>query len=419
MKGLIFTYVLTYGGALASLFDPYYGLLVYFCFSIIKPESMWFWSVPAGNYSRIIALALLVGWAIRGLGNWQLNRAWGIVKAFGGFWCWALICGQFAADPSRSMVFVEQQAKILLPFLAGLTLIDSTIRLRQAAWVLALSQGYVALELNRSYLAGYNRVLDMGFGGMDNNCNAIAMVAGAGLAFFLGLGEKAWYRKLLCFGMAAMMAHVTMFAMSRGGMLALCITGVVSFVLIPKQPKHYLAFALAVLVGWQMAGPEVTNRFVSAFADEGERDASAQSRVDMWKDCWDLTLKNPIVGVGPRHWPMMAPIYGWPLYKEAHTLWFQTSAEMGFPGLGLLATFYGLTIWRMWGLLRSPPAGIDPWLQDAARMVIAALVGFTIAATFVTITGLEFPYYIVLLGAGALKLSEVQLQPSGLLAPQT
>ena len=42
MKGLIFTYAMTYGGALASLFDPFVGLLIYVCFAIVKPESMWF-----------------------------------------------------------------------------------------------------------------------------------------------------------------------------------------------------------------------------------------------------------------------------------------------------------------------------------------------------------------------------------------
>ncbi len=40
MKGLIFTYVLTYGGALVSLFRPYYGFLVYVCFGLLKPEAL-------------------------------------------------------------------------------------------------------------------------------------------------------------------------------------------------------------------------------------------------------------------------------------------------------------------------------------------------------------------------------------------
>src|SRR5262249_58627297 len=94
MKGLVFTYVLTYGGAVVSLFDPLVGLLVYVCFAIIKPEAMWYWSVPEGNYSRIVAIALLagwVGWGAMGCGSWRFGRAHGIILAFGCYWLWAVI----------------------------------------------------------------------------------------------------------------------------------------------------------------------------------------------------------------------------------------------------------------------------------------------------------------------------------------
>jgi hypothetical protein len=38
-------------------------------------------------------------------------------------------------------------------------------------------------------------------------------------------------------------------------------------------------------------------------------------------------------------------------------------------------------------------------------MVIAALSGFAVAVQFVSAEGLELPYYVVLIGAGVLKLS--------------
>ena len=40
------------GGA----FRPFVGLLIYFCFAILKPDALWSWSVPPGNYSRTIAI---------------------------------------------------------------------------------------------------------------------------------------------------------------------------------------------------------------------------------------------------------------------------------------------------------------------------------------------------------------------------
>ena len=101
MKGLLFTYLMTYGGALASLFNPYIGLLIYICFAIIKPESLWYWSVPAGNYSRIVALALLVGWALQGFGDWRFGRAKGVVIALVGFLGWSML--GYLLAPNKDM----------------------------------------------------------------------------------------------------------------------------------------------------------------------------------------------------------------------------------------------------------------------------------------------------------------------------
>jgi len=71
---------------------------------------------------------------------------------------------------------------------------------------------------------------------MDNNCLAISMVTTVGVAFFLGMGTVPWWQRLIAFFCAALMMHVVMFSFSRGGMLALALTGVVSFILIPKKP---------------------------------------------------------------------------------------------------------------------------------------------------------------------------------------
>jgi probable O-glycosylation ligase (exosortase A-associated) len=405
MKGLIFTYTLTYGGALVSLFNPFYGLLVYFAFSIIRPESMWYWSVPQGNYSRIVAIALLIGWAGRGFGDWRFGKGGAIVYCLIGFWLWAVASTLFAAIRTDvGFNFVENQAKILLPFLVGATVINSVTQLKQLAWTLALSQSYVALEMNMSYYQGFNRMEYLGFGGMDNNCVAIAMVTGAGLAFFLGLDAPKLWQKLLAWGGAALMAHSIMFAFSRGGMLALIITGIVSFALIPKKPRDYAVFVLAVLLALRMAGPEVVARFTTVFVDKEERDFSAQSRADMWVDCWDLMTKHPLFGIGPDHWAGIYSFqYGWQ-DKEAHSLWVTIGAELGFVGLGLLLAFYGFAVLRLWPLAHERRLVPDPWLHSVARMVIAGLVGFGISAQFVSLEGLELPYYSTLIGVVGLKL---------------
>lgn len=414
MKGLIFTYVLAYGGAVAALFRPWYGLLIYVCFSIIKPESLWHWAFSGGgNFSRVIFFGLFFGWLINGCGNWNLGRSKATVLAFVGFWMWALASALLvASDQEVAFAFLENLAKILLPFLVGISLIRTEQDLKQLAWVILISQGYVAWEMNLSYLDGFNPLdsnIGTGkFGGMDNNCVAIAMVTGAGLAYFLGAHQTIWWRKWLCFFCAGLMAHTIMFAMSRGGMLALVILGVVSFLLIDKRPKDYAFYALAIFVALMLAGPSVRERFSTVFLDEEERDGSAQSRVDMWKICIRLMQDNPVFGIGPSHFRVHASTYGLTDGKLAHTLWLQIGAELGVIGLGFLLLFYLATVFKLWPMARRKAPLASEWDVAVARMIIASFAGFMISAQFVSLEGLELPYYITLIGAGTLKLASAR-----------
>lgn len=406
MKGLLFTYLITGSGAVGGLIQPFYGFLAYICFAIIRPQYLWFWSVPQANYSRIIAVATIVGWLMRGFGDWRLGRSAPIVWAFLGFFGWATLCGALVGFDQYAVDYLDIQFKMLLPFLIGLTTIDSARRLKQAAWTMVGSLGYLALEFNRSYFAGYNMVREDGFGSMDNNCVAIEMVTGAGAAVFLAMRSERWWQKMLAFGAAILMAHTVMFSFSRGGFLGLLLMTSIAFLLVPKQPKHYLMFAALVAIGIRLAGPQVLERFQTTFADNEVRDGSAAGRLELWKACGDVMRRQPLFGVGPNHFPLVAPEYGFWRGKEAHSLWLQTGAELGIIGMGLLLSFYSSTILLAWRLAMAADS-VDPWLRDVARMVVAALAGFVVSASFVTINRLEFPPYIVLLGAAALRLQSV------------
>ena len=405
MKGLIFTYLVTYGGAIVALFSPFYGLLAYVCFAIMKPDQMWPWSVSPGNYSRIIAVAMMIGWSYSNRATFRMGKAWSVFLFLIAFWVWSIIGALMAPNQVLAWAYVDILTKIVIPVFIGLTTIDSTDKLKKLAWVIVSSQGYIALELNMYYFQGINVLQFEGFGGLDNNSAAIAIVTALGVAFFLGLHSSKLWQKGVAFGIAALLAHAVLFSFSRGGMLAMALTGCVAFLLIPKQPKHYFVFALALLFAARLAGPEVRSRFLTSFGNEDSLEASAQSRVDLWRDCWDVMKNRPVFGVGPNHWPLIAPKYGWPLGKEAHSLWVQTGAELGFLGMFLLLGFYGLCMIRLWPLARQKCEVTDPWYSYSARMVIASLVGFMVAAQFVSLEALEVPYYVALLGAATLKLA--------------
>jgi probable O-glycosylation ligase (exosortase A-associated) len=406
MKGAIFTYTLTVVGAVGGIINPFIGLLVYICFAIVRPEHMWFWIVGAdGRYSRIVGMCLLVGWSLRLFGQWHFRRATWIVFCLIAYWGWMFLSSLQAIGQEKALELVEFYAKVFLPFLVGITTIRTLGQVKTLLWVIVLSQGYLAFEMNLYYVGGNNLARE-GFGGMDNNCLAIAMVTGVGLAFFLGMGAKALWQKGVALFAALMMAHTILLTFSRGGMLALGVTGMVSFFLIPKKPRHYAAFAAAVLMVIVLAGPEVRERFLTTFdkSEEGVREVSAQSRVDLWSGALDTCLHAPLLGVGPDCWGEVAPHYGFKRGKEVHSLWMQNLAEVGVPGTLFLFGFFALTVIKLWPVARGKLPVTDPFQQDAARMVISSVIGFMVASQFVTIKYLETPYYVVLAGAALLKL---------------
>jgi probable O-glycosylation ligase (exosortase A-associated) len=407
--GLVFTYLMSYGGAVVAIVNPFIGLLIYVCFSIFRPGSgLWYWSVPEnGSFSKILAIGLLIGWALRGFGDWRFGRSSLTVIALLAYLIWSVLAISQALIPSFAWIWVESQSKIVLVVIAGITLIDSIAKLKQLAWVILISHGYVAFELNQDYFAGFNRLWEVGFGGMDNNCMAISLVSCSGLGIFLCLGTPKLWQKTIAAACVAFMIHAILFSFSRGGMVGLIIVIAFSFLLMKRRPIHYACLVFGIGLALAAAGDEVVKRFTSAFADENERDTSAEGRLEMWKICIRITEDYPLLGLGPHHFPVHATSFGLTPNKEAHSTWLQLAAEIGVPGALFLLAFFLVTVLRLWSLKSSQYAVKDPFLLDIARMVIASIVGFVFTAQFVTLPGLEAPYYIVLLGAGALRLQTV------------
>lgn len=407
MKGLIFTYGLTFGGSAAALFNPYYGFLVYVCFAIVRPSAMWPWSVPEGNYSRIIAIALIAGWYLQGMGNWNFGRGRHAIHALGVFWLLTLFSTLAAPNRDLAWWFFESLTKILLPLFIGCTLINSIERLKQLTWVVVLSQGFVAYEMNLSYFQGVNRLLRDGFASLDNNTASVAMVVCAGLAFFLAIHERSRWRQAVAVGIFLLSTHAVMFSFSRGALLSLIFTGIVTVVMLPKRPAYITAMIVAAVVGFRLAGPEVVDRFLTVFADKSERDASAESRLDLWRGCMQEMVDNPLLGIGPQHWQTVAHHHGFEYGKAAHSMWMQAGAEIGVFGLGALLLVFVLPIAQLWKIANGRDPNVDPELVPYAQMVVASLCGFIVAAQFVSVALVEIPYYIMAVGVGALKLASL------------
>jgi putative inorganic carbon (hco3(-)) transporter len=416
MKGMLFTYAMAYGGAYVALYRPFYGLLIYISFAIIRPGAMWFWSVETFNYSRVVAIGLLVGWAIHGFGNWKFGRARDIAIALAAFWIWTVATVLVADLAGPAQKYAEVLTKIVVPFVVGLTLIDSVQKLMQLAWCIMLSEAYVAAEMNLSYFTGFNRAYNSLFDLLDNNGLAATMVCGTWFALFLALESRNRWLKGICLLSALLMVHTVLLTFSRGGMLGLVVSALTAFLIMPKKPGYLALFFVAVAVSIQLAGPEVRSRFASVF-DRDEIDESSEMRLKLWNLCLASSVQEPL-GLGPDQFRYTTHRHGFDYGRGAHTTWLQILAEQGVPGFVTLILFYGLC-WQRLLPLSMPSAQVLPKIRALSRMVVAILPGFAVSAQFVSLPLVEIPYYSVLVGAGALKVYSEWSSPASEKPPRT
>jgi len=405
--GWLFTNLATAVGVCYGWLNPFFGLMVYTAFAILRPPFLWFWSWPGGDaprYSFYIALSTLVGWTIKGFGDRgslkyiRLPMVGLVMYLFAGIVAWRLM----AVDGVRAWAALNVQIKIGLMAFVTLSLVRTGKQIQTFAWILLLTLGYLAFEFNNQYLFdSWNRIYWRGFGGVDNNGVAMIMVMGVPLAFFLGINAKTMFRKALCFFTVACMVHVILFSFSRGGQLGLCIVGLTLFVIaLFKLPRKGWTLLLAIVFVWlgmYLAGDEVRERFWTIFADQAERDKSAASRFDTWSAAWRCIKDHPM-GVGPRNFNAVSHQYGLPVNKSVHNLMLQTGADYGVLGMLGLFLFYGVTIVKTFVMASHPTAVEMGWPRYFGHMVCISLTGFMVCSMFIGMESVETGFLIALLG---------------------
>jgi probable O-glycosylation ligase (exosortase A-associated) len=403
MKGLILTYLITITGALAALQYPLIGLNVYVGLAILRPQFIFGFAGDLSSLSLIVGAAVLIGWALKGFGSWSFGRARPVVLSFLLFVVWFLISASQALQPAVSFQSATELAKFVLPVLVGITLMAGEKDWRPMLWTIVLTQGYVGFEQNLNYLfKGRNSAAD-GFGGMDNNSFGASLITVLGPAIALMISSRTLWLRCLAGAAAALILHTILLTFSRGTMVGLIAVAVIAFVMMPKRPKYLGALLLTGLVSAHFIGPQLYDRYATTFVSAEERDGSAESRVDLWKDCIKVIQEYPVFGVGPANWRVIASRYGWPEGKSAHSVWMETAAETGLPGALFLLLFFGTAVILLWPIARARPTDTNQYEIVLASGVILAIVGFAVAGQFVSVPGLEVPYYVTMLGAAMLK----------------
>ena len=109
--------------------------------------------------------------------------------------------------------------------------------------------------------------------------------------------------KLFGYGVVALTMFATMYTFSRGGYLAVLVS---VFVLGLLKDRKLLLVLGVFLLTWQTIVPAAVRERVNMTQNaDGQLEASAQERVDLWAECGKVDcFSSPIVGNGFRDLPI-------------------------------------------------------------------------------------------------------------------
>jgi O-antigen ligase len=331
-----------------------FPLLLIFLFSIFSAAME---IIPGVGKARpqliLAALGLL---AVFGTGQFMKVLATPIGKCIAIFTLWFMACIPFGLWPGGSFsILTDQWYKAALIFLltAGLltTLPQASQIFRAIAYAIGLLGVLVLLKNDR---AGDGRLIlkDTRY----SNANDLAWTLLVGLAFigFLYLRGKRWQKIV-----AVLMVPPILLTLSRTGSRAGAMGAVVLFGVMVSQSNRVtrrrllaglplIFLALVVLLPRDILVRYTTffgsYDYYRSFSDPTEKlrkgtIESTEARKQLLIDSIFVTLKHPLLGVGPGNFmveqDVMAHARGDEkgAWKVTHNTYTQLSSEMGLPGL--------------------------------------------------------------------------------------
>jgi tetratricopeptide (TPR) repeat protein/O-antigen ligase len=198
---------------------------------------------------------------------------------------------------------------------------------------------------------------------------------------------------------------------SKGAWIALIAAVALTLAVVPPgdgRLRRVLRAGGAALLALMLAGA-LALWLVPPLPGRAGLAASLDVRLGYWKPAAEMTMSNPLFGVGPGKFGAVYPQLKGPLAEEAqsaHSAYMETAAELGLAGLALLLAFWGWSLWRLLAASRSgdaaaPDAGAEAGPDPGAPrkrllVVLAGGAACTVAATHLVMSQLTVGWLLLM-----------------------
>ena len=289
-------------------------------------------------------------------------------------------------------IFLTYFVNILF-FLIFISEVDSLKKLKNVFFVISLCSFFYSVFgiMKGTFYGGRFRI----YGGMfDPNDIAYVLVSLFPLSFYFILHREGTLKRILAvIGIIASLL-VILFSGSRGGLLGLL--AVVLFLLVTKSYKikmsHKIIFVIAMILIFFTIGDKINiNRFLTLTNMEGDYNLSAETgREQIWKRAFDLTLANPVTGIGVDCFAMaignLRESLGLtPVWQQEHNSYIQVAVETGLIGfiIFIALTMRCFKVFSSLKRLKNTSKEIVE-IKTMASLIQLGFIGHCVAAFFLT-----------------------------------
>jgi hypothetical protein len=329
---------------------------------------------------------------------------------------WLTVSIAWARDPGFAAGSLWQWFAVAFIFLVVTTTMSSerSVRVLIGAFVFGGVITVVVGFAGNTTASGTTRLA----GGLgDPNFLAAALVPGIALAAGLMAGIRNPALRLCLFASIFLLSAGVVASQSRGGAIAVVVTGLAALVFCRRQRIYVIALILLIAGGGAILFSTTPGSWkrITHYSDEGN------GRSEAWRIAGEIAGDHPVVGVGLNQFERVAGDY---VHKpgllkfsgifvdrphEVHNTYLQLLAETGIIGLLLFLTVIAACLRAAWLAGNMFERLGDRASGTLARAVLVAIVAILAASFFVTNPVDQRLWVLLSLGPALLVLASRRL----------
>jgi len=317
----------------------------------------------------------------------------------------ALLSMPMAEDPGGAWkTFNDMLLKTIVIFVVLVNVVRTKLRLRMLFWLVLGVSIYLSINAINDYRAGIFatgalETHDLRIGGRikglfeNSNDLALHLVTMIPIAVTLGISGRNPLKKLIYFGLTALMVAGVTVSFSRGGFIGLVAA---TFVLVRRLGKKNrtattAALVFAVILFVALAPGAFSSRLSTIFNSSADLTGSSSQRTEVLKRSVWVALRYPLFGVGIGNFRHKSP-----RNLETHNAYTQVGAELGIAAMVVYIMFLVHPLRRMRLIEKeSSPDSDRRWFYYLSIGLQASLVGFMFASFFGAVAYQWYVYYLV------------------------